>query len=104
LLVHAQGVDQAVELFGQALDCLPSALEIVALGVSADASAQPFIGILDDLQRLAKVMRRHAEQGSLEIAGAPKIDYSGAGSARQLLRNIHRKALLDIGMSIDASS
>ena len=70
MLVEANSAQQLIELPIEAIDCLLARLQQNLLGFGSDADAEKFVGALDNLQRLSKIVAGHGEEHGLKVGGA----------------------------------
>jgi hypothetical protein len=56
MLVEANSAQQLIELPIEAIDCLLARLQLNLIGFGSDADAEKFVGALDNLQRLSKIV------------------------------------------------
>jgi hypothetical protein len=70
MLVEANSAQQLIELPIEAIDCLLARLQQNLLGFGSDADAEKFVGALDNLQRLSKIVAGHGEEHGLKVGAA----------------------------------
>jgi len=70
MLVEANSAQQLIELPIEAIDCLLARLQQNLLGFGSDVDAEKFVGALDNLQRLSKIVAGHGEEHGLKVGGA----------------------------------
>jgi hypothetical protein len=70
VFIEAHGSKQLIELPIEAIDRVLAPLQQILLRVGPDADAEKFVGALDDLQRLSKIMTNHGEEHGLKV-GCP---------------------------------
>jgi hypothetical protein len=58
-----------IELPIEAIDCVLTPLQQMLFGFGPDADAEKFVGALDDLQWLSKIMAGHGEERGLKVGG-----------------------------------
>jgi hypothetical protein len=73
MLTEAKSIQQLIELPIEAIDCVLTRLQQMLFGFDPDADAEKFVGALDDLQWLSKVMPGHGQQHGLKVGGPPSI-------------------------------
>jgi hypothetical protein len=69
MLTEAKSPQQLIELPIEAIDRVLAPPQQILLRFGPDADAEKFVGALDDLQRLSKIMAGHGEKHSLKIGG-----------------------------------
>jgi hypothetical protein len=69
VFIEANSFQQLIELSIEAIDRVLTPLQQILLRFGPDADAEKFVGALDDLQRLSKIMAGHGEKHSLKIGG-----------------------------------
>jgi hypothetical protein len=74
MLVEANSAQQLIELPIEAIDCLLARLQQNLLGFGSDADAEKFVGALDNLQRLSKIVAGHGEEHGLKVGGPLRVD------------------------------
>ena len=65
---EAKGVQELIELFGQSVNRALAQLQQVRLRPGPDGAAKAVVNVLDDLERLTKVMTGHREKQCFEFA------------------------------------
>jgi hypothetical protein len=73
MLVESHSPQQLIELPTEAIDCVPTRPEQILLGFRPDADAEEFVGALDNLQWLSKIMAGHSEEHGLKVVGPLRI-------------------------------
>jgi hypothetical protein len=62
-----------IELPIEPIDRVLTLLQQILLGFGPDADAEKFVGALDDLQRLSKIMAGHGEEHGLKVGGPLRV-------------------------------
>jgi hypothetical protein len=69
MLIEANSPQQLIELPIEAIDRVLTLLQQTLFGFGPDADAEKFVGALDDLQWLSKIMAGHGEEQGLKVGG-----------------------------------
>jgi hypothetical protein len=69
VFIEANSSQQLIELPIEAIDRVLAPPQQILLRFGPDADAEKFVGALDDLQRLSKIMTSHGEEHGLKLGG-----------------------------------
>jgi hypothetical protein len=69
MLTEANSIQQLIELPIEAIDRVLAPPQQILLRFGPDADAEKFVGALDDLQRLSKIMAGDGEEHGLKVGG-----------------------------------
>jgi len=73
MLIEARSPQQLIELPIEAVDCVLTRLQQILFGFGPNADAEKFVGVLDNLQWLSKIVASHGEEHGLKVGGPPWV-------------------------------
>src|ERR1700682_5290907 len=97
MLIEPNSPRQLIELPIEAIDCMLAPLQQTLFGFGPDADAEKFVGALDDLQWLSKIMAGHGEEHSLKVGGLLQICPACHFQGNWLLARPHDAGFPDVG-------
>jgi hypothetical protein len=97
MLIEANSSQQLIELPIEAIDRLLTPLQQILLGFGPDADAEKFVGALDDLQRLSKIMAGHGEEYGLKVGGPLRVCPACRSQGNWLVGRPHDAGTLGVG-------
>jgi hypothetical protein len=97
MLIEANSSQQLIELPIEAIDRLLTPLQQILLGFGPDADAEKFVGALDDLQRLSKIMTGHGEEYGLKVGGPLRVCPACRSQGNWLVGRPHDAGTLGVG-------